>query len=156
MSPIMKKQIDNVNQLDVASAVFESIHTVMHLYRSQQLAAVRAGEQGITHMESRVLSFFSHRQGSTLSDLVQHSGRDKAQMTRLIRRLRDDGFLEAQEDALDRRNIRLQLSPAGALLHRQIKESAAPVLQAAIKGLSAEQSRELVALLTIVKDNLER
>jgi len=152
----MRKQVDKVNQSPDANAVFEAIHSVMHLYRSKYLAAFRTGEQDITHMETRVLDYFSHHPKSTLSDLVQHSGRDKAQMTRLIRNLRDNGYLEAEEDAADRRNIRLRLSQAGIDLQQRLKDQSAPFLQTAIEGLSSEQCGELIALLNRVQNNLER
>src|SRR4051812_7083089 len=98
MSTIMKKQVDKVNQSPTADAVFDALHSVMHLYRSARTQAFRDEEQDVTHMETRVIGYFDHHPGSTLSDLVQHSGRDKAQLTRLIRGLRDKGYLEASED----------------------------------------------------------
>ncbi|MFZ6724156.1 MarR family winged helix-turn-helix transcriptional regulator [Undibacterium sp. MH2W] len=152
----MKKQVDKVNQSPTADMVFEAIHTVMHLYRSQRSVAFRAGEQDITHMESRVLHFFSHHPGSTLSDLVLHSGRDKAQLTRLIRGLREHGYLEAREDATDRRHIRLQLSQTGKAVHEELQKQGAEVIEKAVEGLSEDQCDTLVELLHIVQSNLER
>jgi DNA-binding MarR family transcriptional regulator len=50
-------------------------------------------------MEGKVLGYFCRHPGNTQSDLAQHSGRDKAQLTRLIARLKEAGLLEARADA---------------------------------------------------------
>lgn len=152
----MKNKDDKVNQSPTADAVFEAIHKVMHLYRSQRLVSFKSEGQDITHMESRVLDYFAHHPDSTLSDLMHHSGRDKAQLTRLIRGLREGGLLDAVEDPTDRRIMRLRLSQQGSVLQRQLRQQGAHVLEKAVTGLSPSQCSELVALLQIVRGNLER
>ena len=72
-----------------AEAVIELVHVVMHQFRSRQFQALRDGAHDVTHMEAKVLGFFAHRPGATLSDLVAHSGRDKAQLARLVKGLRE-------------------------------------------------------------------
>src|SRR5450830_299962 len=124
----MKKQVDKVNQSPAAERVFDALHTVMHLYRSGRSLAFREDERGITHMESRVLHYFWHHPGATLSDLAAHSGRDKAQLTRLVKGLRENGYLEASEDLQDRRSVHLQLSAQGQTMQRELKQSGAQIL----------------------------
>lgn len=152
----MKKQVDKVNHSPAADRVFDAIHTVMHLYRSSRSQIFREDKRDITHMESRVLDYFARHPGSTLSDLVAHSGRDKAQLTRLLRGLREREYLEAKEDVNDRRSVRLQLSAQGATLQRQLQKSGAQILEHAVEGLSSKQAEDLVQLLNIVQDNLEK
>ena len=83
----MKSKVDNVNRkanAGTAAEVFETIHTLMHLFRAQQFRALRDGPAAVTHMEAKTLGFFARHPGATLSELVAHSGRDKAQVARLI------------------------------------------------------------------------
>lgn len=152
----MKNKDDKVNKCTTADTVFEALHTVMHLYRAQRLLAFKSHGQDITHMESRVLDYFWRNPGSTLSDLMHHSGRDKAQLTRLIRHLRENGLLDAVEDAQDRRIIRLHLSEQGNALQRQLKKQGAQILEKAVTGLSHSQCDDLVRLLGSLRENLER
>ena len=86
MSPIMRKSVDQVNQsAEVRDAdVLELIHTVMHQVRSLQYRVLRDGPHDITHMDSKVLGFFGRHPGATQSEVAAHSGRDKAQLARLI------------------------------------------------------------------------
>ena len=120
----MRKSVDNVNHVGSATkpspadAVIELVHEVMHQFRSRQFQALRDGAHDLTHMEAKVMGFFSRRPGATLSDLVAHSGRDKAQLAKLLKGLRERGLLAAEADADDRRSVQLRLSPAGHAVQR--------------------------------------
>jgi DNA-binding MarR family transcriptional regulator len=152
----MKKQVDNVNQIFTTSGhdVFEALHAIMHLYRARQMRAAAAGEPELTHMEGKVLGFFARHPGATLSDLVAHSGRDKAQLTRLIRALRERGLLDAQADALDRRSTQLRLSASGEAIHAGWHRHGAEAAEEALKGVPETERAALLALLERVRANL--
>lgn len=168
----MPKPVDTVNQSrpgrgsgaassgrgDIApdNDVLELIHAVMHQYRSQQYRALRDGPHDITHMDSKVLGFFGRHPGATQSDLAQHSGRDKAQLARLIKGLRERGLLDAQADEADRRNVRLSLTTEGVALQRALQQQAKRLATAAVAGLDSAERAALMALLNRVKGNLDR
>ena len=157
----MKKSVDNVNHKGSASAasqadvVIELVHTVMHQFRSRQYQVLRSNAHDITHMESKVLGYFSHHPGATLSDLAAHSGRDKAQMARLVKGLRERDLLVGEADSADRRNMHLHLSSAGQAVHRTLHMEAHALNAHAVNGLSAEERAQLIALLGKVKANLD-
>lgn len=158
MSPIMGKPVDLVNQKPAAAPadVLELVHGVMHLYRSQQFQVLRQGEQGVTHMESKVLGFFARHPGATQSDLAAHSGRDKSQLARLIAGLREGGLLEAQPDPEDRRSVRLRLTGQGHAVNDALRRQARKLATVAVRGLSDGERAQLTALLERVRDNLEQ
>ena len=135
--------------------MLELVHTVMHQFRSLQYQALRGGPVDITHMESKVMGFFSHRPGATLSDLVQHSGRDKAQLARLVKGLRERALLVAEADAVDRRNVHLRLSEAGRSVQRTLHAQAHVLNTHAVQGLDAREQAQLADLLRRVKANLD-
>jgi DNA-binding MarR family transcriptional regulator len=165
MSSIMRKQVDNVNHVGSASApsaqalaadaVIELVHVVMHRFRSRQFQALRDGAHDITHMESKALGFFARHPGGTLSDLVAHSGRDKAQLAKLVKGLRERGLLAAESDALDRRSVQLRLSEAGQAVQRAMHAEGRVLNERALDGLSAQEQAQLVDLLGRVKANLD-
>lgn len=153
----MRKPIDIVNHSGKTSDadVLELIHTVMHQYRSRQYRVLRDGPHDITHMDGKVLGFFERHPGATQSELAQHSGRDKAQLARLIKGLRDAGLLAAVADEADRRNVRLSLTEAGQTVQSELREQAALLSAKAVAGLAVAEQAQLVALLQRVKGNLE-
>jgi DNA-binding MarR family transcriptional regulator len=158
MSPIMRKSIDNVNHVARTASdddVLELIHTVMHQYRSQQYRVLRDGPHDITHMDSKVLGYFSRHPGATQSDLAQHSGRDKAQLARLIKGMRERGLLAAEADAADRRNVRLSLTAAGQSVQRALQQQAKRLSTKAVNGFDAAERRQLLEMLQRVSANLD-
>jgi DNA-binding MarR family transcriptional regulator len=144
---IMPRSIDNVNH---SEDVLELIHGLMHQVRAQAHQELR-GE--LTPMEARVLRFFSRHPGATQTDLAQHSGRDKAQLARLIKGLRDRGLL-ATAPTEDRRQVSLVLSAEGEALQRRLRQLDRRLAARAVAGFSERDQEQLQALLQRVRENL--
>ncbi len=157
MSPIMQSKVDKVNQksLSPAGEVLEAMHAIMHLYRARQFRSLRAGAHELAHMEAKALGYFARHPGATQSDLVAHSGRDKAQVARLIRVLRERGLLEATADEADRRSTRLSLSAEGTALHAALHRDDGRLAEAALAGMADAEREALRGLLARVRANLE-
>lgn len=149
-STIMQKEVDRVNQKRADDAL-EVMHAIVHLYRSQQMR----GSHELAHMEIKVLRFFGRHPGATQSDLVAHSGRDKAQVARLIKGLRDAGMLDATADEADRRSTRLALSGAGQGVFAELHRQSGALGEVALKGFAPAEQAQLMALLARVRANLE-
>ncbi|KQP15114.1 MarR family transcriptional regulator [Pseudorhodoferax sp. Leaf267] len=154
----MRESVDKVNrpprQDPASDEVLELVHTVMHQFRSQLFQALRQGTHELTHMESKVLGFFVRRPGATQSDLVQQTGRDKAQLARLIKGLRERGLLDAVADEADRRNLRLTPTDAGLAIQRALQRQARQLEAQAVTGLDAAEKARLLELLRRVQANL--
>ncbi|WP_332875859.1 MarR family winged helix-turn-helix transcriptional regulator [Massilia sp. S19_KUP03_FR1] len=152
----MKKQVDKVNQNPGESGadVFEAIHAIMHLFRARQMRVGQAGALPLTHMENKVLGYFGRHPGATQRDLAAHSGRDKAQLARLIGGLRDKGLLDAVTAPEDRRSTHLRLSEAGSAVHAELRQDGARLAAAALTGIDETERAQLLALLARVHDNL--
>ncbi len=140
---------------DSASAVFEAIHSIMHQYRAQQYRVLRDGPHDLTHMEGKVLGYFAHHPGATQSDLIARSGRDKAQLARLVRGLRDKGLLDAVVDEADRRSTRLHVTEEGKAIARNLQRGGERLAQVAAAGLDETERRQLLALLEKVRATLD-
>ena len=153
----MRKNDDIVNHMRNApdDDILELVHALMHDYRSLQYRFLRDGPHDITHMDGKVLGFFGRHPGATQSDLALHSGRDKAQLARLIKGLRNRGLLAAAVDESDRRNVRLSLTAEGQTIQRALRQQAKRLSAQAVSGLSAPEREQLLALLRRVKGNLD-
>ena len=101
-----------------------------------------------------MLGFFSRHPQATLSDLAQHSGRDKAQLARLVAGLRERGLLEGMADAADRRNMRLTLTATGQAVQKGLRQQTRRLAQRAVAGLSETDQAQLRRLLEAVRENL--
>lgn len=155
MSSIMADTVDKVNQNPGEDEVLEWVHQVMHRSRAALFQTLRQGELALTHMESKVLAFFTARPGATQRELTQHSGRDKAQLARLVKGLRARGLLDGQSDPADRRNLRLAPTPLGLQLQQALRGEARRLEQQAVRDLSEAERAQLLALLRRVHANLD-
>ncbi|WP_395703169.1 MarR family winged helix-turn-helix transcriptional regulator [Aquabacterium sp.] len=151
----MRESIDNVNHPG-GEDVLELVHQVMHQFRALQYQRLREGPHAITHMESKVLGYFAQHPGATQSELAEHSGRDKAQLARLIKRLLEIGLLQREPDADDRRQLRLRLTPEGRAVQRTLQQQRQRLAKAAVAGLSTGEQAQLRTLLLRLQDNLGR
>lgn len=149
--------VDNVNhQAATPEDVLDAVHKVMHLFRAEQYRVLRGSVEELTHFEGKALGFFSRRPGATLSDLVSHTGRDKGQLARLIKGLKEQKLLEAQsDDDGDRRSVRLRLTKEGAAVHQVLQRQLGRVARLAVKGMSDAEQQQLFALLQKLRANLE-
>lgn len=138
-----------------AEDIFDSIHSVMHLYRSLQYRALRDGPHELTHMEFKVLAFFTQHPGATQRDLVTRTGRDKAQIARLIKELRGKGLLEGIVDEADKRSTLLNLTEAGIKVYDVVESQGRQLSNLGVEGLSDEEHKLLQTLLRRVQSNLE-
>lgn len=158
MSLIMTYSIDNVNNvanISTSSDVLEAVHTVMTLVRTRHQRALREAGHSITPMEGRVLGFFVRHPGATLTDLAEHAGRDKGQLTRLVQGLRERGLLTAQPDPADRRVTRLAPSVEAQDLHTAVLRQRHRLAETAAAGLTEAERATLVALLARLSHNLQ-
>ncbi|MDP9043609.1 MAG: MarR family transcriptional regulator [Pseudomonadota bacterium] len=150
----MRKTLDNVNRKGEDDDILELVHAVMHEYRSMQYRFLRDGPHDITHMDAKVLDYFARRPGATQSELALHSGRDKAQLARLVKGLRERGLLGAEADVADRRHLRLHATEAGHEVQRALRQQARHLGARAVTGMSAAERALLASLLQRVKANL--
>ncbi|HIV70461.1 MAG TPA: MarR family winged helix-turn-helix transcriptional regulator [Candidatus Aquabacterium excrementipullorum] len=134
--------------------VVDQLADLTHLFKSRLRQAVQQEGEGLAPMEAKVLMFFTRRPGSTASDLALHSGRDKAQVTRLVQLLVDRGLLLREPDPADRRQQRLTPTAEGTALQRVLHRQRQKLGQTMVKGLSADELDQLSSLLRRLRDNL--
>ena len=150
-------KVDKVNDHSVEH-VLELLHAVTHALRSRMHHAMQEGGGEVADlagMEARSLGFIARNPESTQGELVRRSGRDKGQIARVVKRLRDLGLVEQVEDADDRRNVRLRVTPAGEQLHRDVHRLRKRAGAQALAGFSAEELAATAAILERMKTNLE-
>lgn len=152
----MRKEVDRVNQNAGSRGddPLETMHAIVHLYRSRQLRGLRDGPHELAHMEIKVLAYFARHPGATQSDLVTHSGRDKAQVARLIRGLRERGLLTQTADQHDRRSSCIELSEQGKTVFEELNAQGSAICETALAGLSETDRKALMAALWRIADNL--
>lgn len=141
----MSLKVDKVNQPE-AEELFELLHEVVHRFRAVLQEAIAEDEAGLAVMEARALGFIARHDGATAGDLVKRSGRDKAQVARLVAGLIERGLLSRVEGA-DRRTQSLHVTPEGKAVHRRLERKRARAAATMFTPFSAAERATLARLL---------
>jgi DNA-binding MarR family transcriptional regulator len=154
---------DNINDDNVnrpagvrPDDILEAIHELRHLFVARLQKTSDSGDLDLTHVEGRVLRFFSRNPGATQRDLAAYVSRDKAQVARLVSGLKERRLLEARADDVDRRIARLHVTARGLEARAAYDRQRARLAKRAVAGMHPNERRELMTLLRRVRDNLER
>jgi DNA-binding MarR family transcriptional regulator len=134
--------------------VLDRLHTLMHGLRRHLQEAMRHDGEGLGPMEARCLGYFMRHDGATQSDLVQHSGRDKAQIARIVKVLHERGLLQSCPDPDDGRSQRVSVTADGQTLQRKMQLHRARFEKAMTAGLAEGERATLLALLDRLQEQV--
>lgn len=135
--------------------VLDRLHTLMHGLRRHLQEAVREDGDGLGPMEARCLGFFMRHEGASQSDLVQHSGRDKAQIARIVKTLHERGLLQSAPDPDDGRCQRVTLTEQGRAMQRTMQLRRQRFERAMLAGFDEGERMQLQAQLDRMLANLD-
>lgn len=135
--------------------VLDRLHTLMHGLRRHLQEAVREDGDGLGPMEARCLGFFMRHEGASQSDLVQHSGRDKAQIARIVKALHERGLLQSAPDPDDGRCQRVTLTEQGRAMQRTMQLRRQRFERAMLAGFDEGERMQLQAQLDRMLANLD-
>jgi DNA-binding MarR family transcriptional regulator len=127
--------------------VLDRLHALMHGLRRHLHEAARDDPRALPPMEARALAYFVRHPGHTQSDLVQHAGRDKAQIARIVKTLHERGLLQSEPDASDGRRQNISPTAAGRAAQQLRRQQLVRFEKQLTAGLSAAERASLIALL---------
>lgn len=132
----------------------EPLQQLSHAYRSRMRRAIQAAgiELPITHI--RVMKGIAHIPQCTAQTLSQRMQRDKAQITRALNDLLQQGLIVKRDNPLDRRSHWLALSPSGDALMQRLLELEADTSRQMSLGLDGEQLATFLRLAHHMTQNL--
>jgi DNA-binding MarR family transcriptional regulator len=114
---------------------------------SRLLARRYSARFGLSVAEWRVLAVLGRFGGLSATEVVARTEMDKVKVSRAVRALLRRGLLARQEDAADRRVLRLAMTEEGRRLHAGLVPEARALEAALLASFSAEERAVLEALL---------
>tara|TARA_R100000935_G_C2835149_1_gene167665 strand:- start:1030 stop:1506 length:477 start_codon:yes stop_codon:yes gene_type:complete len=140
---------------ELADIIAEQIHLLRRLFKARQYRAYPDVPSDMMYMGGRFLGFVGDRPGTTQSDLIAHFRRDKGQVAKIIRGLRERDLVRSEVDETDRRAQKLYLTSEGQRIRVEIQRKNQNVAQQAIDGLSRADQKKLADLLLHIQNNLD-
>jgi DNA-binding MarR family transcriptional regulator len=142
------KSVERVPEA-AGDAVFEQMHEILFLFRSQLSQRLDKAGEDIPGMAWKVLGFYARHPGWTQRQLVEHSGRDKGQVARLVKQLSERGLLHRGDSPGGSRG--LVLTENGQLVYRRLQRQRAQLANKLTSALSAPEQLQLRRLLEKIK-----
>lgn len=134
--------------------LLDSIQQLTHAYKAGMRRLIQAEgiELSITHI--RAMKGIAHMPQCTAQALAQRMQRDKAQITRALNDLLEQGLISKLGNPQDRRSHWLALSPAGEALMQRLLELETRAAHRMSEGLSDEQVASFIRLAQHMGHNL--
>jgi DNA-binding MarR family transcriptional regulator len=126
--------------------ILNLINALAHQATAAMQRSLREAELGLVAMEARTLRFIARHPGCTQNDIVRESGRDKAQIARIIKVLLERGEIRKRAAGAGKRQ-HLEVTPAGAKLHAKAEALRTVIAQALVEGLTTKERDELERML---------
>ena len=135
--------------------LLELITAVSYLLQMQLRDPARTSHLGLAPFQARTLSFFARFPERTPNEYASRAGRDKAQVTRVLKELESRELITRSRDPRDGRAIRIQLTEAGKRCDRELEQLRADVAAVLCATISDDEQAQLQRILSKMRDGLE-
>lgn len=141
-----------MSQTSLSSALF----TLAQSYRVTVRNAINANELGLNALHVRCLHIIAETNHCTANHIVAKTGRDKAQIARLIKELLKLALITKCADENDKRCLILSLTEQGSALFSRLEVAEQEVDKTLCQGLTEQQISEFISTAKIMIENINR
>jgi DNA-binding MarR family transcriptional regulator len=106
-----------------------------------------AGSRGITRTQWSILLTLAKHGPIGASELAEREGVNPTMLSRTLTKLEEEGLVRRTPGQEDRRAVRVEITPAGAKLHRKVSSERAKLLAERLDRLPPVQAKQLLAAL---------
>ena len=135
------------------------LFTVLIAKASRYIYKIKTEEMREFNLKSSHVSclyYIYKAESLTAAELCEVCGEDKANVSRAIKYLEENGFLQCKVPAAKRYKSALVLTEKGSTAAKHIVEKIDTILQYASEGLSEEHRKIMYQSLTLINHNLHK
>ncbi|MEF1323725.1 MarR family transcriptional regulator [Vibrio owensii] len=134
----------------------DNLFHLVHVLKRQLHEQIEQLELPIAPMHVRVIKIISKQSPCTAMDVVNFLNRDKAQVTRLIKTLIEEGFIEKRPNPEDKRSQCLLTTEKGNEVLAKIKAVDAEIFQKMTSNVSEEELEAFQVVAGKLAENLSK
>ncbi|WP_264403129.1 MarR family winged helix-turn-helix transcriptional regulator [Vibrio owensii] len=134
----------------------DNLFNLVHVLKRQLHEQIEQLELPIAPMHVRVIKIISKQSPCTAMDVVNFLNRDKAQVTRLIKTLIEEGFIEKRPNPEDKRSQCLLTTEKGNEVLSKIKTVDAEIFQKMTSNVSEEELEAFQLVAGKLAENLSK
>lgn len=139
---------------DIAERLWDLSHRFKARLRASLTDGAPALSQDLAPFQAKALSAIGRYPGLLPNQLADRSGRDKAQIARVLKDLEERGLIARSPHPTDRRTHCLSLTPAGETVFQHLQRSRVQIARQMMDGLTPAEQQQISALLARMADNL--
>ena len=136
------------------SKPLENLFQLVHRLKKEFFNRLELLDSGLTPMHTRVLKVIHRKSPCTAIDIATLLHRDKAQVTRLLNSLIEQGMITKQANPEDKRSQFLLLTNSGEALMEQILEINDELSELMTEGLSESEVAEFQRITEMMSNKL--
>ncbi|CAH1533749.1 MarR family transcriptional regulator [Vibrio jasicida] len=134
----------------------DNLFHLVHVLKRQLHEQIEQLELPIAPMHVRVIKIISKQSPCTAMDVVNFLNRDKAQVTRLIKTLIEEGFIEKRPNPEDKRSQCLLTTEKGHEVLSKIKAVDAEIFQKMTLNVSEDELEAFQLVAGKLAENLSK
>lgn len=134
----------------------DNLFHLVHVLKRQLHEQIEQLELPIAPMHVRVIKIISKQSPCTAMDVVNFLNRDKAQVTRLIKALIEEGFIEKRPNPEDKRSQCLLTTEKGNEVLAKIKAVDAEIFQKMTLNVSEKELEAFQLVAGKLAENLSK
>lgn len=134
----------------------DNLFHLVHILKRQLHEQIEQLELPIAPMHVRVIKIISKQSPCTAMDVVNFLNRDKAQVTRLIKTLIEEGFIEKRPNPEDKRSQCLLTTEKGNEVLSKIKAVDAEIFQKMTLNVSEKELEAFQVVAGKLAENLSK
>ena len=129
----------------MADDVVESVLAAARVLVAMSAQSVAESPETVTFPQFRVLVMVASQRSMNLGGVAARLGVHPSNATRAVDRLVAAGLLDRRDDPADRRNLVLQVTPAGHALVQDVMQRRRNAIAEILKQMSPEQRQQFAA-----------
>ncbi|OAN17889.1 MarR family transcriptional regulator [Photobacterium jeanii] len=138
------------------SSALDNLFQLVHSLKRQMHEQIELLNLPITPMHVRVIKIIAKKSPCTAMDVVHFINRDKAQVTRLIKSLIEEGFVEKVPNPEDKRSQCLLTTDKGKAVLEQLHEVDNLITGKITQGLSSQDLEDFQRIASKMTMNITK
>ncbi|NDV93037.1 MarR family transcriptional regulator [Alteromonas sp. 345S023] len=134
----------------------ETTRLLAHAVKKQLAIQLEVEAVGLVPMQVRVMKIIHRRSPCTALDIASFMHRDKAQITRLVNGLMEQGFVEKVPNPEDKRSQLLSLTTTGEKMQASLSALAIHAEQTMTQGIGENDMKTFFDVAHKMLDNLQQ
>lgn len=112
-------------------------------------------EEGLTPTQASVLGLVAIRGPLGLAELAELEGLNPTMLSRIVRKLDEDGLIRRLTDPSDLRAARVEITPSGTLVHERVRAQRNEAVSECLDQLPDRTVQELIQALPAMESLAE-